>query len=100
VIAVTDLSIPAVARPVSIDRWTWRDEALGKVSASMAECSARLTRRRLNMNANETTAIRELTTEELDEVSGGFLPIALWLFAIGMGAGGGYSEVADGYTGW
>jgi lactobin A/cerein 7B family class IIb bacteriocin len=51
------------------------------------------------VNANETTAIRELTTEELDEVSGGFLPIALWLFAIGMGASGGYSEVSDGYTG-
>ena len=41
-----------------------------------------------------------LTAQELDEVSGGLLPIALWLFVIGMGVSGGYSEVADGYTGW
>jgi hypothetical protein len=52
-------------------RWTRRKEASGKVSASMAEWSARATRRRLNMNANVTTGIRELTAQELDQVTGG-----------------------------
>jgi hypothetical protein len=42
-----------------------------KVSASMAEWFARLTRRRLNMNVQETTGIRELTAQELDHVTGG-----------------------------
>jgi lactobin A/cerein 7B family class IIb bacteriocin len=44
-----------------------------KVSASMAEWSARLTRRRLNMNVQETTGIRELTAQELDQVNGGVI---------------------------
>src|SRR5262249_5900805 len=62
---------PTVPRPASIDRWTWRKEAWCKVSASMAEWSARLTTRRLNMNAYVTTGIRDLTAQELDQVTGG-----------------------------
>jgi len=44
-----------------------------KVSASMAEWSARMTRRRLIMNVQETTGIRELTAQELDQVNGGVI---------------------------
>ena len=56
-------------------------------------------KKEITMNANATTEIRELTATELDDVSGGLWPIMIWLFACGVGAGGGYSEVADGNTG-
>jgi hypothetical protein len=58
-----------------------------RVSTSMAEWSARLTRRRLNMNANEMTAIRELTAQELNEVDGGsiwLLPFAVACLGVGL----------------
>ena len=58
------------------------------------------------MNANETTAIRELTAQEVDEVNGGILGLiaaGIWLFAFGVGLGGGmaedYAQLSDGYTG-
>jgi lactobin A/cerein 7B family class IIb bacteriocin len=58
------------------------------------------------MNANETTEIRELTAQELDEVNGGVLGLvvfAAYCFVLGMGIGGNGGAVdfsTDGYTGW
>jgi hypothetical protein len=71
---------------ISTLRWKRRKEALGKVSASMAEWSARATRRRLNMNANATTGIRELTAQELDHVTGGEISTGGWNTGWGVGA--------------
>jgi hypothetical protein len=58
------------------------------------------------MNANETTEIRELTAQELDQVNGGVLGLvayAAWCFVFGLaigGNGGAMDFSTDGYTGW
>jgi hypothetical protein len=56
----------------------------------MAEWFARPTQRRLNMNANATTGIRELTAQELDQVTGGEISTAGWQTGWGIAAAGAF----------
>jgi hypothetical protein len=56
-------------------------------SAAMAEWFRLTDPRKLNMNANEMTAIRELTAQELNEVTGGsmwLLPFAVACLGVGL----------------
>jgi hypothetical protein len=46
--------------------------------------------RRLNMNAHATTGIRELTAQELDQVTGGYInsqETEAWVFSITVAVG-------------
>jgi hypothetical protein len=86
VIAISDLSNPR-RRTTAINRSVERgSKGSVSVSAAMAEWF-RLTDPRLNMNANEMTAIRELTAQELNAVTGGsiwLLPFAVACLGVGL----------------